>query len=83
MMERVQTFIGEIARPVAIISTSLSASIATVIVAQKVTDGNDGAILMGAIFVGVGALYGFKAAENWKAKKADADVEIAKAAGEK
>lgn len=53
-------------------SSSFAASIASVIVALRVENGNDGAILMAAIFAGVGALYGFKAVEVWRGKEAEA-----------
>lgn len=68
---------GNAARPFAIYVTSGSASIATVVVAQKVQNGNDGAIFLAAVGGLVGAIYGFKAWENNKAKAAD--VEMAKA----
>lgn len=71
-------FVGETARPIAIVSTSLAAAVSSIIVSTRVENGNDGAILMGAIFAGVGALYGFKAVETWKAKKAETEVEVAK-----
>ena len=47
--------------------------------AYRVENGNDGAILMGAIFAGVGALYIGKAWEVAKTGKQSAAVEIAKA----
>lgn len=59
----VKAFIGDLARPFAIYATSLSASIATVIVALKVEDGNDGAIALGAVGVLVLGIYGAKAWE--------------------
>ena len=71
-------FIGELARPFAIISTSAAASWATVVVAYKVQDGNDGAIFIGGVFAGVGALYIGKAVEVFKSNRAAAEVEIAK-----
>lgn len=77
-LERIKAFIGDLARPFAIIVTSLSASIATVIVSTRTENGNDGAILIGAIFVGVAALYGAKSWEVTKTSKQAAEVEIAK-----
>lgn len=77
-LERVKAFIGDLARPFAIIATSAAASIATVIVSTRTENGNDGAILIGAIFVGVAALYGAKSWEVAKTSKQAADVEIAK-----
>lgn len=81
-LERIKTFIGDLARPFAIIVTSGGAAWATVVVAYRVENGNDGAILMGAIFAGVGALYIGKAWEVAKTGKQSAEVEIAKATGE-
>lgn len=73
------TFIGEVARPFAIIWSSLTGGVAAIIMATRVEDGNDGAILMGAIGLVVTGVYGFKAVETWKAKQAQADVKIAEA----
>lgn len=81
-LERIKTFIGDLARPFAIIVTSGGAAWATVVVAYRVENGNDGAILMGAIFAGVSALYIGKAWEVAKTGKQSAEVEIAKATGE-
>lgn len=81
--EKLAWFIGEVSRPLSIMAASFAASVSSVIVATRVENGNDGAILMGAIFAGVGTLYGFKAVEVWKGKKADAQVETAKIEAEK
>ena len=56
--ERIKAFIGDIARPFAIISTSFAAAWATIVIASKVENGNDGAIFAGAYFLGVASLYG-------------------------
>ena len=77
--ERVAWFIGETARPLSQLLASMGATYASCIVAHKVTDGNDGAIFLAAVFAGVGTFYGFKAVENWKRRAADAQVEIARA----
>lgn len=81
--ERLKSFIGDLARPFAIIVTSLSASWAGITIAYRVQNiGLEGAALfMGAIYTGVAALYGAKAWENARAGKQDADVKIAQAAG--
>lgn len=76
--EMVKAFIGDLARPFAIIATSLAAAWATVVIAYKVEDGNDGAIFAGAYFLGVGTLYIGKAVEVFRSNKSAADVEIAK-----
>lgn len=78
-LEGIQCFIGEIARPFAIISTSGAAAIAVVTIAQRVMDGSSGAVFIGAVFVGVGALYGAKAWETSVQAKQDASVKIAQA----
>lgn len=81
--ERLAWFIGETARPLAIIVTSISAGVATVLVAMRTENGNDAAILMGAIFAGVGVLYGAKSWEAVKTKQSDATVEVAKVEAKK
>jgi hypothetical protein len=59
-------FIGALARPFAIYSTSLSASVAAVIVALRVENGNDGAIALGAIG---GIVLGIYASKAWEMVK--------------
>lgn len=78
-MSRFAEFIGEIARPFAIIATSFAAAWASVVASYRIENGNDGAILLGAVFAGVGALYIGKAWEIAKASKHDAEVKIAEA----
>lgn len=75
----VAEFIGSVARPFAIIWATLCGGIAMIIMALRVENGNDAGVLMGAITLCVGGIYGFKAVETWKAVKADADVKIAEA----
>lgn len=78
-LEQVKAFIGDLARPFAIISTSLAGSIATVIVATKIgPDASAAAIFIGAVYAGVGTLFGAKAWEVAQAGKHSASVEIAK-----
>ncbi|HEY1071517.1 hypothetical protein [Brevundimonas sp.] len=81
-LERVKAFIGDLARPFAIIATSFAASWATIVIAYRVENGNDGAIFIGGVFAGVGALYIGKAWEVAKTGKQSAEVEIAKAKSE-
>ena len=69
-LEQFKSLVGDLARPFAIISTSLAASVAIIIVALRVSDGNDGAAFMGAVGLMVGGIYGFKAVETWKTKNA-------------
>lgn len=77
-LDGLKSLVGELARPFAIISTSFGATWATIVVAYKVRDGNDGALYIGAVFVGVGAIYIGKAVEVFKTNKAAAEVEIAR-----
>ncbi|WP_269715710.1 hypothetical protein [Caulobacter sp. NIBR2454] len=79
MLDAIKSAVGDLARPLAIISTSFAASWATVVVADKVTDGNDGAIFMGAVFAGVGALYIGKAFELTRIAGHKAEVQKAQA----
>lgn len=78
-LERIKSFIGDLARPFAIIATSFAASWATIVIAYRVENGNDGAIFIGGVFAGVGALYIGKVWELAKTGKQNAEVEIAKA----
>lgn len=75
--EAVKAFIGDLARPLAIISTSVAASWATVVIAYKVENGNDGAIFAGAYFLGVGTLFLGKAVEAINASRTKRDVDVA------
>jgi hypothetical protein len=77
--ERVKSFIGDLARPFAIISTAFAASWATIVISYRVENGNDGAILAGAYFLGVGTLYGAKAVEAINTARARRDVDVAQA----
>ena len=56
-LDRFAWFVGEIARPFAVIVTSGAAAIASVIAALRVADGTDGALLIAAIGSMVGAIY--------------------------
>lgn len=76
--EVIKAFIGDLARPFAIYVTSGAAAIATVMVASRTENGTDAAILLGAVFAGVGALYTAKSWEVAKTGKQAAEVEIAK-----
>lgn len=78
--DQIKAFIGDLARPFAIISTSYAASHATVVIAYKVSSFSEAAIFIGAVFAGVGALYGAKAWEVARTGKQAAEVEIAKSA---
>lgn len=74
-----KAFIGDIARPFSIISTSAAASWATVVIAQKVTSFEGAALFIGAVFAGLGGLYWGKSWEIGTQAKQAAKVEVAKA----
>ena len=54
-LDSVKTFIADLARPFAIISTSFAASWGIIVVAYRVHDGNDGALYIAASLTGVGS----------------------------
>lgn len=72
-IDMLKAFIGDLARPFAIIATSFAAAWATIVTAYRVQDGTDGALLLAAIFSGVAVLYG---AKSWEVAK------VANATGE-
>ncbi len=76
-LDPIAHFIGEIARPFAIMSTAYAASHATIVIAGKVENGNDGAIFAGAYFLGVGTLFLGKAVEMINAGRHRRDVDVA------
>lgn len=80
-LDRIAWFVGEIARPIAIIVSCVAASIASVIMALKVTDGSDGSLLAGAIWLGAGGIFVGKAVEEFGKSRNRANVEIAHATG--
>ena len=77
MSERVKAFIGDLARPFAIVVTSYAGAHATIVIASKVENGNDGAIFAGAYFLGIATLYGAKALEAINTTRARRDVDVA------
>lgn len=79
--ETLAEFIGKVARPVAIIVTSVAAAWATIEIAMRVENGNDGAIFIGAVLTGVAVLYGAKAWEQVQASGHGRDVKVANATG--
>lgn len=62
-LDAVKGFIGDLARPFAIISTSGSAAYATGVIAHRVDSFEGAAIFIGAVYAGLAGLYGFKAWE--------------------
>jgi len=82
-LEAAKGFVGDLARPFSIVSTSLSASIVPVIVAARV-DPTDldllgAAAFVAAIYGGLGALYWGKSWEQAATTRAQANAEVAKA----
>lgn len=77
--ERWAAFIGNVARPLSIFVASVSAGVASIIMASRVEDGNDGYLLAGAIWLGAGSLFIGKAVEVWKTNQAASDVEKTRA----
>ena len=79
--ERLASFIGAVARPLSILIACSCAGAASIILATKVRDGNDGYLLAGAIWLGAGSLFIGKAVEvfqNHRASaKANAEVRVA------
>jgi hypothetical protein len=71
----IKTFIADLARPFAIYATAASAAWATVVIAYKVTDGNDGAWALGAIGLTLSAIYAGKVIENYRTAASNAEVE--------
>lgn len=82
-LDRLAWFIGQIARPFAIMIGCASASVASVIMALRVSDGTDGSLLAGAIWLGAGTIFIGKAAEEFGKSRNAANVEIAKAGGDR
>jgi hypothetical protein len=75
--EMVKAFIGDLARPLAIIFLAYAAMRATIIIAQKVENGNDGAIFAGAYFLGLATIFGVKGVEAINAARTRRDVDVA------
>lgn len=79
-VDQIKGFVADLARPFAIISTSAASAWAIVVIAYKVETGESGAIFVGAVLAGLGALYGVKSWENAKAGGHSAEVEKVRAA---
>lgn len=80
--ELFKTVVGDLARPVGLLITSIGAALATVIVALKIgPDAAAAAIFIGAVYTGLAALWAAKSWENSQSGKHAATVEVAKAAG--
>jgi hypothetical protein len=62
--------VGELARPLTIVMLGLSGAVSGVIIAMKVSDGNDGGIFIGAFGALIGGIYFGKAWEIVKTQTA-------------
>ena len=70
-LDQFKSLVGDLARPFSIIATSLSASIAVVIVAFRINaEGVGVAAFVAAIYAGLAGLYGFKSWEQRRANRA-------------
>ena len=78
-LDRLSWFVGEVSRPLSILIATIGATSVGVIASLKVSDGNDGSILMLAVGGYASSLFLAKAVEIWKGSKDSANVEIAKA----
>lgn len=69
-LDQFKSLIGDLARPFSIIATSLSASVAVVIVACRIAaDGMGVAAFVAAIYAGLAGLYGFKSWEQTRTSR--------------
>ena len=82
-LEHVKAFIGDLARPFAIIWTALCGGISMLMLAAKIDDPVQAGVFIGVVYsMGVAPLYIGKAVEVFKTNKTAANVEIAKATSE-
>lgn len=75
ILDQAKAFIADLARPFAIYATAGAGAYAIVEVSARVTGGESGAIYVGAVLAGLGALYGAKAWEVNKTSGHAAEVE--------
>lgn len=84
-LDRLAWFIGEVARPFTLYAAGVSSAVATVVIPFRTSSLIEGAAYIGAAWGGTAALYGAKAWEQSRTRKAevaaDADVAIARATG--
>jgi hypothetical protein len=72
-----KAFIGDLARPFAIIWISLATGIAIIRLATAEVDLSEAAVYIGAVLAGLGVLYGAKSLEESRKAKVAGDVAIA------
>lgn len=69
-LDQFKALVGDLARPFSIIATSLSASIAVVVVAFRIAaEGMGVAAFVAAIYAGLAGLYGFKSWEQTRSPR--------------
>lgn len=78
-LEQIKAFLADLARPFTLYAMGFSGAWATVVIADKVSDGNDGAFVLGAIGLTVTGLYAGKVIENYRIAAAQAAVETERA----
>lgn len=78
-LDQFKTLIGDLHRPFAIIFLTLCSGAALIIMSLRVENGNDAGVLFGAAAVLLGGMFGVRSVENWRTRRSDAEVEIAKA----
>ncbi len=77
--DQVVTAVGNLARPFTIYAVGYASAAAIHEVGKKVSDGNDGAIYLGAVGLILGLVIGARAVENINAVRQAAKVDAAKA----
>lgn len=86
-LDRLALFIGEVARPFTLYAAGVSSAVATVAIPFRTDSLIEGAAYIGAAWGGTAALYGAKAWEQSRTRKAEvaanADVEIARTGGDR
>lgn len=84
-LDRLAWFIGQVARPFTLYAAGVSSAVATVTIPFRTTSLIEGAAYIGAAWGGTAALYGAKAWETSRTRKAEvaanATVEVARATG--
>lgn len=78
-MTDIKSFLADLARPFTLYAMGFSGAWATVVIAAKVQDGNDGWGVLAAIGATVSALYAGKALEIANVSKHNAQVEVERA----
>lgn len=82
-LDRIAWFIGEVARPVGILIAIGCAGASSVILALKLSEHMDGSLLAGAIWLGATGIFVGKAVEEFRKNRNAADVQIARAGGDR